>query len=425
MKATKGAVGHLCKHYERGFDNNGELVKFGNQSIDNNRSHLNYNLAPQRDISQGEFIKQRCNEVYCLNRKDVNVMCSWVVTMPKDLPEHLEQDFFKETYKFLSERYGKENIISAWVHKDEVTPHLHFSFVPVTYDQKKERYKVSAYEVINKTELQRFHPELQKHLENALGCPVNVLNEATKEGNKSIEELKRGTAQTELAQIKAEMQPYKDLKIEAEKISEEVKKVPRLPFTKQKIQVSEETWNKVYNQSLAYAANVDDVNFARTNKQKVIEKALKLKERKKSLDIQEKKLAEKTERQANLNELLEKAESKIKNLEFKYSALNEIKNSYKEKNKILQEQVEEGFSKLTAIAKAVGMLKYDNGDYKAELTKKQETLVDAISNYAAKANRDYGFEENADDIDKHIDISDGIKSEIKKIEPKRHRSYER
>lgn len=203
LKATKGAVGHLCKHFERGLDSTGKLVKFGNQNIDSNKSHLNYNLAPQRNISQGEFIKQRCSEVYCLKRKDVNVMCSWVVTMPKDLPKHLEQDFFKETYKFLSERYGKENIISAYVHKDEVTPHLHFAFVPVTYDKRKDRYKVSAYEVINKTELQRFHPELQKHLENVLGCPVNILNEATKEGNKSIEELKRGTAQQRAAELKS------------------------------------------------------------------------------------------------------------------------------------------------------------------------------------------------------------------------------
>ena len=204
IKATRAALGHLFKHYERGLDSKGEPVKFGNQNIDSSRSHLNYNLAPMRNISQGEFVKQRCSEVYCLKRKDVNVMCSWVVTMPKDLPEHLEQDFFKATYKFLADRYGGEqNVVSAYVHKDEVTPHLHFAFVPVTFDKKKDRYKVSAKEVINKTELQRFHKELQEYLEGALGCPVNVLNEATLEGNKSIAELKRGTAQQRAAELKA------------------------------------------------------------------------------------------------------------------------------------------------------------------------------------------------------------------------------
>lgn len=221
MKSTKGAVGHLCKHYERGTDKDGNFVKFGNQNIDTSKSHLNYNLAPHRDISQGEFIKKRCNEVYCLNRKDVNVMCSWVVTMPKDLPEHLEQDFFKETYKFLSSRYGGEkNVVSAYVHKDEVTPHLHFAFVPVTYDKKKERYKVSAKEVVNKSDLQRFHEDLQEHLETALGYQVNILNEATREGNKSIAELKRGTAKKTFDELTAKIEELKgDLVLTGEPLS--------------------------------------------------------------------------------------------------------------------------------------------------------------------------------------------------------------
>ena len=36
-------------------------------------------------------------------------MCSWVVTAPKDLDPKQQDDFFKESYKFLENRYGKEN----------------------------------------------------------------------------------------------------------------------------------------------------------------------------------------------------------------------------------------------------------------------------------------------------------------------------
>lgn len=198
MKYTKVALGHLGKHYERGKDDNGEYVKFGNPDIDPQRTHLNYNLAPEHN--QMDFIKQRLSEVYCLNRKDVNVMCSWVVTAPKDLALGQQEDFFKESYKFLENRYGKENVISSYVHLDETTPHMHFAFIPVVFDKKKDRYKVSAKERVNKLELKSFHSDYQEYLDKAkIRC--NVLNEATKEGNRSIEELKRESATERLKEV--------------------------------------------------------------------------------------------------------------------------------------------------------------------------------------------------------------------------------
>lgn len=200
QKYTKSATGHLTKHFERAKDINGDYIKFGNQDIDIQKSHLNYNLAPEHD--QIEFIRQRCSEVQCLNRKDVNVMCSWVVTAPKNLDQGEEKAFFKHTYDFLDNRYGKKNVISAYVHLDEKSPHMHFAFVPVAFDKNKGIEKVSAKEVITRNDLQSFHKDLEKHLERTLGHEVDILNEATKEGNKSIDELKRGTAIEEVSKIK-------------------------------------------------------------------------------------------------------------------------------------------------------------------------------------------------------------------------------
>jgi len=209
MKMTKGACGHMFKHYERGKDEKGEYIKFGNQDIDTKRSHYNYNLAPHRD-SQGAFVKQRCEEVYCLNRKDINVACTWIVTLPKDYQEmnqgRKEKEFFQGTYDFLAKRYGEENVISAYVHMDENTPHMHYSFVPVVEDKKKDRLKVSAKECITRYDLQTFHKDLQEHLLQSRGLHANVLNEATVEGNKSIEELKRGTATERLHELLTDVQ---------------------------------------------------------------------------------------------------------------------------------------------------------------------------------------------------------------------------
>lgn len=213
-KFTKAACGHMFKHYERGKDENGEYVKFSNQQIDTARTGQNYNLAPAREISQGDFIRQRCSQVKCLNRKDVNVMCSWVVTAPKTIAGDAESEklFFAETYKFLSARYGGEqNVVSAHVHMDEVTPHMHFAFVPVVADRRREgEYKVSACEAINRTELQIFHKDLEAHMQKVFGYEIGILNDATREGNKSIDELKRGQATKDLQKTQKTLAKVQD-----------------------------------------------------------------------------------------------------------------------------------------------------------------------------------------------------------------------
>jgi len=228
-KYTRAACGHMFKHYERAKDESGQYIKFGNQDIDTTKTHLNYNLGPERNMTQGEFVKKRCSEVYCLSRKDVNVMCSWVITLPKEIQNQEDTKFFfQKTYEFLENRYGRENVVSAFVHMDEKTPHMHFAFVPVIYDAKKGRYKVSAKECISRTELSRFHEDLQNYFDQTyLSC--KILNEATKEGNKSILELKRGTAIQEVQKAQIELLKAKsELNIVKSELQEEMGKLEEI-----------------------------------------------------------------------------------------------------------------------------------------------------------------------------------------------------
>jgi len=187
QKYTKATTGHLCAHYERAKDKDGEYIRFGNQNIDVSKSPLNYNLAPDHEGGQIEFIRRRTSEVKCLKRADVNVMCSWIVTLPQGLSQ--ERDFFEAAYNFLSERYGSKNVISAYVHMDEKQPHMHFSFVPVVVG-KNGMEKVSAKELLTKFELQRFHPELHAAMRVSLGQDVPILNGATAGGNRTVEVMK-------------------------------------------------------------------------------------------------------------------------------------------------------------------------------------------------------------------------------------------
>ena len=188
-KYNKSATGHMCAHYERRKDDREEYIKFGNQNIDLSRTHLNYNLAPEHD--QIEFIQQRTSEVKCQKRADVNVMCDWVITAPEGLDQGHLKDFFKASYDFFEKRYGRENVISAYVHMDETTPHMHFAFVPIVFDKKKEIYKVSAKQLLTKTELKRMHPDLTRHLkeEYSWGRNLKILNGATINGNRTVAEM--------------------------------------------------------------------------------------------------------------------------------------------------------------------------------------------------------------------------------------------
>lgn len=189
-----------------------------NENIDASRTGLNYNLATKRDVSMGDFIKRRCSEARTLNRKDVNVMCSWVVTLPSNVRPEDEYKFFRAAYDFLSDKYGEQNTVAAWVHKDETTPHLHFCWVPVVPDEKRGGERVSAHDCVTHKDLKTFHTELSKHIEQALGYEADILNEATRNGNRSVEELKRETAVKRLKALNDDLEAKRRACIEYGKV---------------------------------------------------------------------------------------------------------------------------------------------------------------------------------------------------------------
>lgn len=156
-----------------------------------------------------------------MKRADVNVLVSWVVTLPTrtEYSEELEytpeqqRSYFEACYDMMADRYGRENVVSSYVHLDETTPHMHFAFVPVTADRAwnkkhpdRPRDKVSAKEVLTRTDLQTFHPELQQHLDGRSGRGFYpVLNGATEGGNRSIMELKALRAAEQLAEVEQDL----------------------------------------------------------------------------------------------------------------------------------------------------------------------------------------------------------------------------
>nr|CRY96326.1 hypothetical protein [uncultured prokaryote] len=203
-KFTAAVSGHMCNHYARSADPEKSVIR-KNENIDPNRTHLNYNLAAAtQPLPQVEFIRQRVSEVKHIRRSDVNVLCDWVVTLPKEIAWKDSPEFFQAAYDFLEEKYGEDNVVSAWVHMDEKQPHIHFAFVPVVWSKDRKTgediEKLSAKECVTKFDLQSFHEKLENYIcSHAIVC--NLQNGVTKEGNKSIKELKRETAIQELRKI--------------------------------------------------------------------------------------------------------------------------------------------------------------------------------------------------------------------------------
>jgi len=163
-KNTRGAVPGLAVHFERKTDHH------TNKEIDVSKSYLNQDLMADGSDMLSRF-NERLNDVYCMKRDDVKALATWIVTLPEELaeaPYEQQSAFFEATTNFLNDRYGQKNAVAAVVHYDETTPHLHYAFVPVVFDAKKERYKVSAKEVLTRHDLQTFHDDLDQNLKAVL-----------------------------------------------------------------------------------------------------------------------------------------------------------------------------------------------------------------------------------------------------------------
>lgn len=166
--------GHVCAHFERSHEN------YANENIDLDMSDKNYNLAPKRD--QIGYIREQLEKIPHAKRKDLCVMATWCVTAPKSLPEAMHERFFKLTYDFLSARYGARSglaedvCISAYVHMDESTPHLHYAFLPVIQTADGSQ-RFCAKECVNRHDLKTFHIDYKMYLQ-AHGMFADV-NEGT------------------------------------------------------------------------------------------------------------------------------------------------------------------------------------------------------------------------------------------------------
>ncbi|MFJ7484634.1 MobV family relaxase [Bacillus thuringiensis] len=253
QKFTAGSVNGLSIHFDR------KTVNHSNKDIDIERSHLNYDLRNNGDgLDTRSRMEERLKEVYCMKRADVKPMAVWVLTLPEELKDKNAEEqkaFFKAGYDFMKERYGGEkNVLSANVHNDETTPHMHFAFMPVVWDKKNQREKVSAKQVLTRVDLKSFHQDLDKHLKETIPeiYQGGVLNEMTYPV-KDVAELKRHSKdfEQEIKRQKEEM--IADLKVfkEPKKVLEKIETSAKKAMFGDKVSLPSDEYDKLKNLAIS------------------------------------------------------------------------------------------------------------------------------------------------------------------------------
>lgn len=115
-------------------------------------------------------------------RKDAVVMADVVVTLPDNVRKGDEDRFFRLTYWYLSNKFGIDNMMGGYVHKDEVlkdgTPardHMHVPFTPIL--DGRFNYK----QMCPRSFYRSMHKELGDYLEGRMGYrPAIELDEETR-----------------------------------------------------------------------------------------------------------------------------------------------------------------------------------------------------------------------------------------------------
>lgn len=154
-------------------------TKHANEHINDSRTHENVILT-----QAGGTYYQRIQEIIASGRegglkgvrKDAVRMVEATVQLSGqilDRPEAEQEAVLRDAFGWLEETFGRENVVSAAIHKDETNMHLHVDFVPIDAERK-----LNAKKLISQPALKIYQSDFLKHLQK--GYPrLNFRREAS------------------------------------------------------------------------------------------------------------------------------------------------------------------------------------------------------------------------------------------------------
>lgn len=129
----------IYRHNER------KNFNYSNKNIDKEKTYLNYSLKEPIYSYEKEF--DRLKKEYDLKgqiKTVSNIACEYIITSDKEFFDRIGEKetkrYFETAYNFVSEykNLGKKYIMSAQVHMDEESPHMHLVFLPVVHTTDKK-----------------------------------------------------------------------------------------------------------------------------------------------------------------------------------------------------------------------------------------------------------------------------------------------
>ncbi len=140
----KDNLAGLYKHNER------KNTNYSNKDINKNSSIKNYSIKTC-NTTYSKAIKNLIDEnnLQCRITSYTNVACEFIITSDKEffntIGEEETKRYFQTAFDFVAnyKGLGEKYILSAKVHNDESTPHLHLVFVPVVRKKDKNENTVN------------------------------------------------------------------------------------------------------------------------------------------------------------------------------------------------------------------------------------------------------------------------------------------
>lgn len=310
-KYKRNNLNGIYRHNER------KNKTYSNPNIDHTKSHLNYSLKDPIYSYGKEF--DRIKETYNLKgqiKTVSNIACQYIITSDKEFFDKIgEQEtrrYFETAYKFVCEykNLGEQYILSAKVHMDEDTPHMHLVFIPVVHITDRKGNP------IDKIACSEFWKERDSYvqLQNAFHSYVvthgfqldrGISKEITNREHLSVAEFK-------------EITNYENTKKALEDIKLELPEVPNIKdFNKLTIKRDEKIQKEIIEPKDKVIKKLFDDNV---KLQKELNKQMKLVDKAEKFELEKQSLVdENTELRKQSNTIQKQADDKEKELTRKFN----------------------------------------------------------------------------------------------------------
>lgn len=220
-KKKSTAVGHMQNHNLREFNS-------PKKNIDSSRSRLNYTLWGCENFK--ETIQKRVDFVQAQQtrkiRKDCPTSLEYVISASKDFFNGQDnREYFEFAMAYIRKRHGDQNIVSAVVHLDEETPHMHVVVVPVRETEKG--FKLDPKSFMTPKELTKLQTDFHKQVGKKFGLDrgefdSEATHQTTEEHNKQL--------QKENRELEKQIAEKKELAAELDKLVGEEFKAPKMQY---------------------------------------------------------------------------------------------------------------------------------------------------------------------------------------------------